>query len=282
MSYNRNVCNLYLFVLVLSAVKFAFAGLPDPIFADNFEAHAVSYRFSDMDLRDPHVFVAVPLLGCRDLTDTAIAGFSVNATLQTNIQTDADGDGFLDLSYVQRLRPLDQTNNAIGESDFVTANCSAPLATTSCAADAGLPLLSVYTSKTSGTCLAPTAGTTHPYALAIVNSVAPCFSTTAGTVTINLSGIPITLQNARVAATYANNPATSLTNGLLTGFISEADANATILPTSLPLIGGQTLSSLLPGGTGNCSSGNDKDMVNGVSGWQFYLNFTATKVDYSE
>ena len=48
--------------------------------------------------------------------------------------------------------------------------------------------------------------------------------------TITLSGIPITLQNAQVAARYVGNPATSMANGLLRGFISEAQANATIIP----------------------------------------------------
>ena len=41
--------------------------------------------------------------------------------------------------------------------------------------------------------------------------------------TITLAGIPITLRDARIAATYVGNPATTTTNGLLMGFISEAD-----------------------------------------------------------
>jgi len=50
-------------------------------------------------------------------------------------------------------------------------------------------------------------------------------------------------------ATYSGNPAQTLLNGLLMGFISEADANATILPATLPLIGGKPLSIVLPAAT---------------------------------
>ena len=64
-----------------------------------------------MDLRDPHVYVIV--LGCRDVTDTALLGFSVNGRLQTSIQTDADvpPDGLLDLSTLIEFLPLDQSLN---------------------------------------------------------------------------------------------------------------------------------------------------------------------------
>jgi hypothetical protein len=53
-----------------------------------------------------------------------------------------------------------------------------------------------------------------------------------------VDGIPIPLQDVQVGATYVGNPATQLTNGLMRGFISETDADNTILPASLPLVGG--------------------------------------------
>ena len=65
------------------------------------------------------------------------------------------------------------------------------------------------------------------------------------------------------------------------GFISETDANNTILPASFPLVGGRPLSSLLPGGTGNCASYDDRDLQGGVFGWWFYLNFPAAAVAYT-
>jgi hypothetical protein len=115
----------------------------------------------------------------------------------------------------------------------------------------------------------------------------PCFSSSATTVTFDLGGIPITLTSARIAATYSGTPATQLLNGLLTGFISETDANNTIIPASFPLVGGKPLSALLPGGDPpgpdvNCAGHSDKDTNNGVAGWWFYLNFRATRVPWTE
>ncbi len=89
------------------------------------------------------------------------------------------------------------------------------------------------------------------------------------------------LEDAQYAASLTGNPATALASGLMRGFVSEAVANATLIAN--PLSPGQTftLASLLPGGTGNCSTRNDKDTYLGVSGWWFYLNFTAAAVSYA-
>jgi hypothetical protein len=101
-------------------------------------------------------------------------------------------------------------------------------------------------------------------------------------VSISLAGVPITLHDARIGATYVGNPATSLANGLLIGFLTEADADATILPSTLPLVGGKPLSSILPGGKNNCASFSDKDTYNNAAGWWFYLNYPATRVPWSD
>jgi cysteine-rich repeat protein len=239
-----------------------------------------AFRFSDLDLRDPHVFVN--FIGCRDVTDNALAGFSVNGSLQTNIQTDGNGDGFLDLSPTLVFRPLAQGNTATTELDVYFAQCTAPMSSTSCKPGAQPPIVVTATAQTSGTCLAPLPGTVHPYVPPVTASSGPCFSSNAATITISLGGIPITLHDARIAGTFVGNPATSLTNGLLIGFISETDANNTIIPNSFPLVGGQPLSSLLPGGSGNCASFSDKDTDAGTVGWWFYLNFPANKVPWSE
>ncbi|HET9992817.1 MAG TPA: hypothetical protein VFQ65_29985, partial [Kofleriaceae bacterium] len=155
-------------------------------------------------------------------------------------------------------------------------------ATTSCVPGTTPPASVTATIHSSGTCLAPTAGTTHPYSPAITNATGPCFATSSTSVTLTLAGIPITLHDARVAATFSGSPATNVVNGLLVGFISQADADATILPSSLPLVGGQPLSSLLAGGSGACPSYSDKDVDNAVTGWWFYLNFTAPKVTWTD
>lgn len=240
-------------------------------------AAQTAFRFNDLDLRDPHVYVN--FIGCRDVTDTPLVGFSINGELQASIQTDRDvpADGLLDFSYLVEFLPLDQAQ-ATNLIDTGTADCTAPLAGTTCSRFVPSNLAGDATLQAANQCLGPLAGTTRPYAPAITPSGAPCFVSPAGTLTLDLGGIPLTLRDARIAATFVGNPATNLANGLLSGFISETDANSTILPSVLPLIGGQPLSALLPGGNGNCAAFNDKDVNNGVMGWWFYLNFTAPAV----
>lgn len=247
------------------------------VLASSGAAAQTAFRFSDLDLRDPHVFVN--FIGCRDVTDTPLAGFSINGELQASIQTDGDmpPDGLLDLSYLVEFLPLDQAQ-ASNLVDTGTADCTAPLAGTTCNRFVPLNLAGDAALQPASQCLAPAAGTTRPYAPAVTASGAPCFVSPPGTLTLDLGGIPLTLRDARIAATFVGNPATSLANGLLAGFISETDANNTILPASLPLIGGQPLSALLPGGNGNCAAFSDKDLNNGVMGWWFYLNFSAPQV----
>ena len=46
----------------------------------------------------------------------------------------------------------------------------------------------------------------------------------------------------------------------------------------LPIVGGQPITVLLPGGAGNCAAHDDRDIANGVSGWWFYFNFPGDAV----
>ncbi len=251
-----------------------------------------AFRMTDLDLRDPHVFV-VPLVGCADVTDTPIAGFAVNPQIQTQIQMDGDGDGVLDLSPTLVFRPLNQAGaSQLMELHF--ARCTIPFANPTCRQGTTLPVVAQSTNMTAGMCLSPLANTLHMpmppmspvYSPAVTSTPASCFVTSPVSVTITLSGIPVPLRDTRIAATYSGNPAQTLLNGLLMGFISEADANTTILPASLPLIGGKPLSIVLPGGDPagpdrNCAAFSDKDTNNGVVGWWFYLNFSATRVTWT-
>ena len=245
---------------------------------NNCRFNITAFRMNDLDVRDPHVYV--DFIGCRDVTDTQLVGFSVNNELQTNIQTDGDGDGLLDLSIALVFRQFSQAGGTTQDVELHFPDCTAPMSSTVCTASGSQVVMATATNMASGTCLMPLPGTVRPYSPAVSTPSGPCFVTSAVTVTIDLGGIPITLRDARIAGTYVGNPATTLSNGLLMGFISEADANATIIPDSFPLVGGEPLSSLLPGGAGNCrTSGgfSDKDVNNGVMGWWFYLNFPAAR-----
>ena len=251
-----------------------------------FASRAVAltaYRITDLDLRDPHVFVNILL--CRDVTDVDFFGFSVNGDLQTRIQTDGDMDGLLDLS---SLIVFDDYNPAApgGTLTLVDAYCTAPVAGTSCTPSGILPFIVSYTNGAAGTCLGTIVGTLwDPYTPEVTLSTAPCFVSEefSGTLPLFAGGTPVQMEHIQIAATYG---APNLVNGLIRGFLTEQVANTTILPASLPLIGGMPFSVLLPGGdppgagNTNCASHSDKDFVNGVPGWWFYYNFTAQPVPY--
>jgi cysteine-rich repeat protein len=238
-----------------------------------------AFRFSDLDLRDPHVYI--DFLGCQDVTDTPLAGFSVNGELQTNIQTDDDADGQLDLSPVLVFRPFTQMTGASTALEVHFAECTAPMSSTTCGPGSDPPVDATATNQGAGTCLQPITGTTYgPYTPDITNTSAPCFVSTNATVSLDLAGTTITLRDAQVAATYVGNPAMTMTNGLLRGFITEADADATVV--AVPLLGDMPLSRLLPGGTGSCSTHDDRDTNMGMSGWWFYLNFPAGRVPWTD
>ena len=240
-------------------------------------AHAQStiFRINDMDLRDPHVFV--DFIGCRDITDTPLVGFSVNGELQTSIQTDDDGDGSLDLSTLIEFLPLDQSQ-PMNLMDSGGAQCTAPLVDTQCGPIVNPGLAGDAALSQAAQCLTFLPGTLRPYSPAITSTGAPCFASPVGTLSLDLGGIPLTLHDAQLAATFVGLPAQGMVNGLLRGFISETDADNTIIPASLPLVGGQPLSALLAGGTNNCAAHSDIDINQGVPGWWFYLNFTAARV----
>jgi hypothetical protein len=237
-----------------------------------------AFRFTDLDIRDPHI--RVRFLGCRDVTDTALLGFSVNGQIATSIATDDDADGNLDFSPLLVFRPLDQSA-AASPLEVLTGSCTATDPTV-CSTGGATPLLTDATNTAVGTCLAPVAGTTSGYTPGVTSPTDSCFTSGEGTLQLVLADIPITLTNTQLAAEYAGNPATGTVDGLLRGFISETQADATVLPSTLPLVGGKPLSSLLAGGTGNCATTSDKDVVDGVTGWWFYLNFTAQQVAWSE
>jgi hypothetical protein len=245
-------------------------------------AQVAAFRMNDLDLRDPHVFVSV--ITCIDVTDSSVISFSVNSQLQTRIQNDDPSapDGLLDLSNVFLFNPLNQSSGING-FDSGTADCTAPLAATSCNNFASSGLTGLATLATSGLCLAPAVGTTHGYPLGVTEASAPCFSSPVGTVMLDLGGIPVPLQDAQIAASFVGNPATGTVNGLMRGFLRESDADTVLIPAGIPFISGNPISYALPGGDPpgpgvNCAAHDDRDTHMGESGWWFYLNFTAPTV----
>ncbi len=242
------------------------------------------YRHLDLDLRDPHVFVDVPLVGCFDFTDQPLPGNlapSLNDQLQTAIETDGDGDGLLDLSVLLGFRPLDPL--ASGERlDQGFGLCTAPPGAPVCDWDRSpVPRTTAYDGQAIGVCLAPLAGTTSGYSPPVGEPAAPCFASDPVTVPLDLGGgLVVDLVDGRTGARFVGAPVTDLADGLMIGFLSEADADSILLPPELPLVGGEPLSILFPGGTGNCAAGDDRDLHGGETGWWLYLNYAATEVAF--
>lgn len=242
------------------------------------------YRAADLDLRDPHVFLDVPVFGCQDFTDDPVAGGlapSFNDQLQAAVTADGDGDGLLDLSVLFGFRPLDVA--AAGERlDRGLGDCTAPLAGTVCDwRIPPVPVTTTYDGLAAGGCLAPHPGTTSGYLPAPAEPAAPCFTSAPREVTLVLLETEIELLASQTGAEFLGGPPpASLESGLLLGFLTEAAANSILLPADLPIVGGQPVSILLPGGAGNCAAGDDRDVHLGQSGWWFYFDFRAEPVPF--
>jgi cysteine-rich repeat protein len=224
-----------------------------------------AYRADTIALRDPHLFA----FGALDVTDT------VNGAIADSVTMDADADGNLDLSLVLLFRPVSPAADSSRADAVIGAACAPPAATTMCAADPGSTTIESTATNGDSTCLSPVGGTTGSYTPPITEPAGRCFVTDQEIVAITIGGVALTLQEAQIAATYGTGAPDSLTSGLLSGFMSQAAADATILPEDLPFVGGEALSSLLDAGDRDTGPG-------GASGWWFYINFTATLVPYTE
>lgn len=267
----------------------------EPIFSDDFESGnlfrwsvragaplvpAELFRAADLDLRDPHVYLNLGFpLGCFDFTDQDLPlspGSAFNAQIEASLTTDGDGDGLLDAALLFAFRPFDGAAAGL-RLDVQGGLCTAPAAGTSCAPDPqATPQTTTYDGVASGICLAPLAGTTYdPYAPEAPQPLAPGFASQPRTMTLALAGLPVPLRGVRVGAAFVGAPVDRFEPGLLIGFLAESDADQIPLPPDLPLVGGQPLSILLPGGGGNCAAHDDRDSFEGAAGWWFYFEFPA-------
>jgi cysteine-rich repeat protein len=259
----------------------------------------VGFRFTDLDLRDPHAFARVSILGCTDVTDLELFGNrGVNPTIQFNLTTDDDGDGLFDLSAAQTFTPFVQAAGTTSATDLVFPDCTVPASSSICTLAADASHIPATATSATGSCLTTVAGTTSGYDPAVRAPTAPaggsCYKANAGTITIVLAGLPIQLQDAQIGGVWFGNPATEIRDGLIRGFLSETAANQTIIPegtTGIDSIDGEPLSSLFKGGGGNCRTASpavgDKDSFTppggpAISGWYVYLNFTARRTTYVE
>lgn len=252
------------------------AVLADKIFTNQFE-YLVATRINSFNLKDPHTFGLIANIACTDITDL------LNTQVNEQISTDGDSDGLLDLSFVTQYltdQPAYLTSKSVA-ADLQNADCTAPQLSTTCTPTIN-PVIGQLTTTPmdSGSCLAPIAGTTSAYTPVVNSTLAPCHSTEPQNIIINLGGIDLPLENYQQSLRYQNGITTD--QGLHMGFISETTAENIIIPNSIPLIGGQTFASILPGGTGSCATTDDRDTgPDGItSGWWFYFNSESDLVEF--
>ncbi len=250
--------------------------------ADQFEyPPPTAYRIESLALRDPHVFLPAAPFGCLDFTDNPlpIVGVSFNGQLADALNGDENpADGLLDASSLLLFHPASSTDGSLQRLDQVAGACTAPAAGTSCTDAIGVvPTIGTYLSSAAGACLEAIAGTTSGYTPGLPSMASPCWLTRASDLDLDAQGVTVPLSDAQQGGHWAS---PSIDQGLLRGFISETAAEQIMIPNPLagqpPII----LASLLPGGSGSCASGDDRDMNGGVSGWWFYLEFDAVVVSY--
>jgi hypothetical protein len=102
--------------------------------------------------------------------------------------------------------------------------------------------------------------------------------------TLPVLGLNLPLSDVRIGALYFFGTPLRLQTGLIRGFLSHADAENLVIPPAWPHIGGLTLASALPGGTGNCATHNDMDVGPDPNspGWWLHFNFIAAPVPFDE
>jgi cysteine-rich repeat protein len=258
------------------------------------EVTRTAFRFTDLDIQDPHLWANV--LGCQDVTNSVLGLIDgVNPLLQDNIRTDGDmpADGLLDLSITQIFSPLSQTAGAMPSTYVSFPDCTVPYTSTMCTLPLGGDRTAAVAATNAGggaVCLGTLPMTTrYTFALPTAPTGGTCYSAAAGTISFDLGGIPVTLEDAYIGGEYFGSPATEIRDGLIRGFISYANADATIIPpgtTGQAAIDGQPLSRLLRtrsttvapiGACGSSMSASDLDVgPGGAPGWYFYLSFRAS------
>jgi len=218
-------------------------------------------RITSIALRDPHVY----FISCSlDATNTANSIFQMAVDDYT-------------ISTVGVFRPLDPLEASTPMDIYPEASCGADTPIDSCAA-AGAQVMTTANNTATGACYTPDP-TTLGYPGTVPSSPTDnCFVTDPETVTLNLNGAALLLEDAIVAGEYAGD---SIENGLLAGFVSYATAMSVMVPN--PIGGGsERLYDLLEGG--GCPGEDDDPRSAGGDdeGWWFYIDYEAEMVSWTD
>lgn len=266
-----------LFLSVAAALPAAAAEVDlDLLHFDGFDtAVPAAFRLGALQLRDPHVFVPVPvgpITLCTDATDLPNVG--LNAQLAASLAADADADGRFDTSPLLVFAPL-RGDGAPARVSSHEGDCSvaAPLQCTPGVTTATRGYRT-FTLSGSDVCIAPLPATTSTWSSGGAAPPQPggqCYATGTADIVLSTGTIAIPLFDTKFGAPL---PAASGSTGggLLRGFLRASDAAAITVPVDgTP----RTLASMLPGGAGSCRANlpGGLDSWNGESGWWFYFEY---------
>ena len=233
---------------------------------------------SEFKLVDPNIFTLLIGVIYGNIT------IPFNDKIELQLTEDNNKDGDIDLTIISQFN-TDQPSYITSHSLNVSAidgTCPFPLFSEACEINTS-PQNSVATTfSETEDCLGPLKNTTSGYTPAPNISNAPCFATLPLTSSLNFGGVDINFQDFQQAARYPGD--LKLDNGLFKGFISETEAQNIVFPAETPVIGGQSLASLLPGGLGSCSNADDRDIFTDgkTSGWWFYFNTESDIIELQE
>lgn len=231
---------------------------------ESCQTEPTAMRITSIGLRDPHVYFVSCTL---DATATA------NSIFQMAV------DDFT-ISTVGVFRPLDPSATTSPFDVYPEAMCMGGSPTDVCAA-AGTQVMTTANNTATGACYTPDPSTLDYPGTAPNSPTDNCFATDPETVTLNLNGAALLLEDAVVAGEYAGD---RIENGILAGFVTYATAMDVMVPN--PIGGGsERLYDLLRGG--GCTGATDDDdprTPGGATdeGWWFYIDYEAERVSWTD
>lgn len=263
-----------------------------------------AFRVTTLAIRDPHLFIDPFKSGsCSDITNPpGLLGLSATQLIANSIANcipHTTGQTYpcdYELSVVAVFDLLDERTGATGNLTLDVATCTNDGTATTCHLSNAAGHTTYLSRPSPETCMAPLPNTFGPnntglYSPTITSATGPCAaSNTLSSLSFTFGTAPaisIPLSDVQVAATYDGNPAATLSNGIMRGFVSEAAANNLIIEIPGGFIPAFPLAQLLPGGTDNCAppgpgdDQDDRDTSGGQPGWYFYMNFSAQQVNFA-
>ncbi len=247
-----------------------------------------AFRMYSLTLLDPTIKFAP---GCNEGIHPLVNNGLTEATVEdksTFAPVDAL-DGLIDLGFVFTFGPQNQGDAESTRASFTISDCDrlskpspavnpSPCSPTITQPESFTPF--DITTQAAGDCLAVIPDTADQTVNPVVPGDNGCwvspeidFVVALGTV------VQIPLSQTRIAATWDDDPASNIVGGLIRGFLSEEDAESTLIDPTTAFIGGQNLKQSFGSdlSMGDCDTRDDND---GVMGYWVYLAFEAETVPW--